>query len=69
MEPTIADGGILIRSGNNLYEQERWTREYAGQRITVHAQMICTGGRSTDGGALCCRAELPAAGVMWAGHD
>lgn len=39
-----ADGHILIRSDNDLYEQERVTREFADERITVHAKVVWAGG-------------------------
>jgi len=39
-----ADGHILIRSDNDLYEQEKVTREFADERITVHAKVVWAGG-------------------------
>lgn len=38
------DGHILIRSDNDLYEQEKVTREFADERITVHAKVVWAGG-------------------------
>lgn len=38
------DGHILIRSDNSLYEQERVTREFADERISVHAKVVWVGG-------------------------
>ncbi|PHR17261.1 MAG: hypothetical protein COA37_22915 [Hoeflea sp.] len=38
------DGHILIRSDNDLYEQEKVTREFADERITVHAKVVWSGG-------------------------
>lgn len=38
------DNHLLIRSDNELYEQEKVTREYADERITVHAKVVWTGG-------------------------
>lgn len=38
------DGHILIRSDNDLYEQEKVTREFADERIKVHAKVVWAGG-------------------------
>jgi len=38
------DGHILIRSDNDLYEQEKVTREFADESITVHAKVVWAGG-------------------------
>lgn len=38
------DGHILIRSDNDLYEQEKVTREFADEQITVHAKVVWAGG-------------------------
>jgi hypothetical protein len=38
------DGHVLIRSDNPLYEQERVTREFADEHMTVHAKVVWAGG-------------------------
>lgn len=39
-----ADSHILIRSDNDLYEQEKVTREFADERVKVHAKVVWAGG-------------------------
>jgi transcriptional regulator with XRE-family HTH domain len=38
------DNHLLIRSDNDLYEQQKVTREFAEERITVHAEVVWVGG-------------------------
>lgn len=38
------DGAILILSDNDLYQPERVTRDFADERMTVHAQVVWSGG-------------------------
>jgi transcriptional regulator with XRE-family HTH domain len=39
-----ADNHLLIRSDNDLYEQEKVTREFADEQMMVHAKVVWAGG-------------------------
>lgn len=38
------DGAILVLSDNDYYQPERLTREFADERMTVHARVVWSGG-------------------------
>ncbi|MCI5075589.1 S24 family peptidase [Oricola sp.] len=40
----MLDGSIMIRSDNDRYEPERVDREYADEKMLVHARVVWSGG-------------------------